>query len=87
MDNSAPAPNGVKDEASKYSHLDPATHSPSTLAIHADDHLNTRLADVAPPIHVSTTYRYAADPGLLSPVTSPGAVRPPPTRLREESRR
>ena len=29
----------------------------STLAIHSDDHL-ALTADVAPPIHVSTTYRY-----------------------------
>jgi hypothetical protein len=72
------APNGTKDEpSSKYSRLDRATHSQSTLAIHADDHLNMRLTDVAPPLHVSTTYRYAADPALLAPLTGDAAVRAP----------
>ena len=32
-------------------------YQPSTLAVHADDKLNTHT-DVAPAIHVSTTYRY-----------------------------
>jgi hypothetical protein len=69
--------NGIRDDAEKrYSHLDPAMHSPSTLAIHADDHLNTRLSDVAPPLHVSTTYRYASDPAQLTPLTT-DSVRPP----------
>ena len=40
--------------------------SPSTLAVHADDPLNV-LADVAPPVHVSTTFRYADDPTQLIP--------------------
>ncbi|KAL8673782.1 MAG: hypothetical protein Q9168_001794 [Polycauliona sp. 1 TL-2023] len=38
-----------------------------TQAIHADDALNT-TSDVAPPLHVSTTFRYAADPKDLVPV-------------------
>ena len=38
----------------------------STLAIHADDHLNTAI-DVAPPLHVSTTFRYANNPKDLVP--------------------
>ncbi|KAK5100309.1 hypothetical protein LTS08_005057 [Lithohypha guttulata] len=41
-------------------------YSPSTLSIHADDPLNI-LTDVAPPIHVSTTFRYTTDPSQLRP--------------------
>jgi cystathionine beta-lyase/cystathionine gamma-synthase len=39
---------------------------PATLALHADDPLNS-VEDVAPPIHVSTTFRYPKDPELLRP--------------------
>ncbi|CRG91566.1 cystathionine gamma-synthase [Talaromyces islandicus] len=39
---------------------------PATLAIHADNTVN-KVADVAPPIHLSTTYRYPDDPNLLTP--------------------
>lgn len=38
----------------------------ATLSIHADDPLNI-LTDVAPPLHVSTTFRYASDPSQLRP--------------------
>ena len=38
----------------------------STLAIHGDDHLN-RSTDVAPALHVSTTFRYASNPSELVP--------------------
>jgi hypothetical protein len=38
--------------------------SPATLAIHADDVLNN-VTDVAPPLHVSTTFRYPKDPNEL----------------------
>lgn len=41
-------------------------HSMSTLAIHADDHLNGN-PDVAPPIHISTTFRFASNPKDLVP--------------------
>ena len=41
-------------------------YSPSTLSIHADDPLNL-LSDVAPPLHVSTTFRYTSDPTQLRP--------------------
>lgn len=44
------------------SSLRPATHG-----IHADDRTNI-LTDVAPPIHTSTTFRYARDPSKLVPV-------------------
>ncbi|KAI9821127.1 MAG: hypothetical protein M1827_003861 [Pycnora praestabilis] len=40
--------------------------SPATQAIHADDYLN-RIEDVAPAMHVSTTFRYASRPEDLVP--------------------
>ncbi|PYH96460.1 cystathionine gamma-synthase [Aspergillus ellipticus CBS 707.79] len=43
---------------------------PSTRALHADDPLN-RVTDVAPPIHLSTTFRYPDDPDLLVPSVGP----------------
>ena len=43
-------------------HLDNV--SPATLAVHADDPLNV-VSDVAPPVHVSTTFRYPRDPEQL----------------------
>ncbi|KFY98773.1 hypothetical protein V498_01233 [Pseudogymnoascus sp. VKM F-4517 (FW-2822)] len=39
----------------------------SSRAIHADDVLNGGHQDVAPPLHVSTTYRYPSDPEKLVP--------------------
>lgn len=54
----------------------PTPYAPSTLAIHADDHLN-QTTDVAPPIHLSTTYRYPSSPSALAPVpadTDPSAA-------------
>lgn len=39
---------------------------PATLAIHADNTVNN-VTDVAPPIHLSTTYRYPNDPNVLTP--------------------
>jgi hypothetical protein len=39
---------------------------PSTLAVHADEVLRL-VDDIAPPIHVSTTYKYPDDPELLKP--------------------
>ena len=42
------------------------TVSSATQAIHADDYLN-RDSDVAPALHVSTTFRYAAKPEDLVP--------------------
>ncbi|KAH8806057.1 pyridoxal phosphate-dependent transferase [Xylogone sp. PMI_703] len=53
-------------------HLNDSTHaqpreqhySLSTAAIHADNVLNV-VNDVAPPMHVSTTYRYSEDPDKL----------------------
>jgi cystathionine gamma-synthase len=37
----------------------------ASLALHADDYINTHPA-VAPPMHVSTTFRYADNPDELS---------------------
>jgi cystathionine beta-lyase len=39
----------------------------ATLSLHADDALNV-VADVAPPLHVATTFRYSDDPDKLTPV-------------------
>ena len=38
----------------------------STRSLHADDVLNV-VADVAPPMHLSTTFRYSDDPSALVP--------------------
>ena len=43
------------------------SYSLSTLGIHADDRLNSET-DVAPSLHVSTTFRYPSDPNKLEPV-------------------
>ncbi|XRM47658.1 hypothetical protein ABZX51_010627 [Aspergillus tubingensis] len=45
-------------------------HHPSTRALHADDHLN-RVTDVAPPIHLSTTFRFPDNPEDLIPSVDP----------------
>ena len=42
----------------------------STQALHADDPLH-RVNDVAPPIHLSTTFRFPNDPGDLIPSEDP----------------
>lgn len=39
----------------------------STRSLHADDALNV-VTDVAPPIHVATTFRYSDDPAKLTPL-------------------
>lgn len=52
----------------------PQSHSPSLLsewapatrALHADRHLDV-TSDVAPPLHVSTNFRYISDPNALIP--------------------
>ncbi|KAL4879383.1 pyridoxal phosphate-dependent transferase [Aspergillus karnatakaensis] len=43
---------------------------PSTQALHADDFLNL-VADVAPPIHLSTTFRFPKEPENLIPSEDP----------------
>ncbi|KAL4806654.1 pyridoxal phosphate-dependent transferase [Aspergillus unguis] len=42
----------------------------STKALHADDYLNL-VTDVAPPIHLSTTFRFPRDPENLLPSEDP----------------
>ncbi|RVX72674.1 hypothetical protein B0A52_04072 [Exophiala mesophila] len=49
-----------------FDHLDISSLSPATAAVHADDPLNI-VDDVAPAIHVSTTFRYPRDPNQLFP--------------------
>lgn len=46
------------------------THRPSTNALHADDYLNL-VTDVAPPIHLSTTFRFPKEPENLIPSEDP----------------
>ena len=41
----------------------------SSATIHADDYLNKDSRDVAPPLHVSTTFRYNKDPDTLKTLT------------------
>ena len=45
---------------------DPPSYSLATLGIHADDPIND-VTDVAPALHVSSTFRYPSDPNLLEP--------------------
>lgn len=51
---------------SRHTRLPAPSLGPSTQAVHADDDLNN-TQDVAPPLHVSTTFRYADDPESLVP--------------------
>lgn len=39
----------------------------STCSLHADDALNV-VSDVAPPMHLSTNFRYSDDPSALVPI-------------------
>jgi len=43
------------------------SYTASTRAVHADDYLQ-ETADVAPAMHVSTTFNYARNPADLKPV-------------------
>lgn len=45
----------------------------STRSLHADDVLNL-VSDVAPPMHVATTFRYSSDPATLVPAADADAV-------------
>lgn len=45
---------------------DDREYAPDTLAVHADDVMNT-YTDVAPALHVSTTFRY--DNSRLVPIS------------------
>lgn len=57
-------------------HLAASSYSLSTLSIHGDDHLNT-ASDVAPALHVSTTFRYSSNPEQLVPLAD--EVNSPPS--------
>lgn len=45
----------------------------STRSLHADDVLNL-VSDVAPPMHVATTFRYSSDPATLVPAADADTV-------------
>ena len=53
--------------------MDYSHYSASTLAVHGDDPLNDST-DVAPDMHVSTTYRYSEDPEKLVPFSMDDVV-------------
>jgi hypothetical protein len=58
---------GLNNQENKEDHTPTskmANMSLSSQAIHADDYLN-KGQDVAPPLHVSTTFRYSNDPSKL----------------------
>jgi hypothetical protein len=52
-----------------------ASLSLSSQSIHADDFLN-KGQDVAPPLHVSTTFRYDKNPDALMPWAERDVFRP-----------
>ena len=54
----------IAEDHSPNSHL--ASLSLSSKTVHADDHLNDGR-DVAPALHLSTTFRYDSDPENLVP--------------------
>ncbi|KAK1076073.1 hypothetical protein LTR33_009262, partial [Friedmanniomyces endolithicus] len=45
----------------------PPTYSLATLGVHADDPIHD-YSDVAPVLHVATTFRYPSNPDQLNPV-------------------
>ncbi|KAK2798202.1 hypothetical protein FQN51_007888 [Onygenales sp. PD_10] len=61
-------------------HLNPAHAGvhPATLALHADDPVNV-VTDVAPPMHLSTTFRYSDNPDELIPCAELDPTTIPPT--------
>ncbi|KAJ1331379.1 cystathionine gamma-lyase [Microdochium nivale] len=67
MDNGG---DGEKQHQHQYQHL-----SLAARAIHAGDHLNSHQA-VAPPMHVSTTFRYSDDPEKLQSWVNPNPANP-----------
>lgn len=55
----------------------PASHGnagAATLSLHADSEVNV-VNDVAPPLHVATTFRYPDNPDELVPVADAKNVR------------
>ena len=57
----------------------------ATRSLHADDVLNV-VTDVAPPMHLSTTFRYPDDPEASVPYADLGDVRCIPLFLPSSSR-
>jgi hypothetical protein len=64
MTTSAPPVNGHQKAEDHSPDHGLATLSLSSKTVHADDYLN-KGRDVAPPLHVSTTFRYNRDPDQL----------------------
>lgn len=56
----------ITEGVSKLAVNDAPQFKPATIAIHGDDFLNTE-ADVAPSMHLSTTFRYTDDYTKLTP--------------------
>jgi hypothetical protein len=69
MGTSQPGINGHQNEEDHSIDQGLAALSLSSKTIHADDYLN-KGRDVAPPLHVSTTFRYNRDPDALQTLTS-----------------
>ena len=64
---SSPTGNPVLDGPKKLAAAFPHKElSMASLSVHADDYINKHQA-VAPPMHVSTTFRYAENPDDLKP--------------------
>ncbi|KAK5654955.1 hypothetical protein OQA88_6712 [Cercophora sp. LCS_1] len=67
-----------KNQASGPTHLTetfPHGLSMASRSVHADDYVNNHQA-VAPPLHVSTTFRYSRNPDDLVPWTNPNPNNP-----------
>ncbi|KAK2743898.1 hypothetical protein FQN57_004521 [Myotisia sp. PD_48] len=56
----------AQDLSQKLANLDLQGKAMSTITLHADDVVNV-VSDVAPPLHLSTTFRYSKDPEKLTP--------------------
>jgi hypothetical protein len=67
MATDAPGLNGHENHEATHLDKEVTKLSLSSKTIHADDFLN-KGQDVAPPLHVSTTFRYSNKPDALIPV-------------------
>jgi hypothetical protein len=82
MTSSTPLVNGHENAEDHSPDPGLANLSLSSKTVHADDYLNNGR-DVAPPLHVSTTFRYNRDPDQLK--VHRGDVSLSPTSLRSAS--
>jgi len=82
MTSSTPLVNGHENAEDHSPDPSLANLSLSSKTVHADDYLNNGR-DVAPPLHVSTTFRYNRDPDQLK--VHRGDVSLSPTSLRSAS--